>query len=206
MSSVHRTYAPIRRHSREAGREGIFWQPVNPRDRSRFMLAAERFERTRRERGKRNGPLGPVGLEVLRELLRIVDFKSGRLEPAIVTLMQRLKRSKDAIVRALANLRTSGFLDWLRRWRQADDGTPRQTTNAYRLVLPPAAVRLLGHVASDIVPDDVAQARADREATYEDMMAGLSVDDRTEERLAHQSELAAAALRLNNARKTGGGS
>jgi len=29
--------------------------------------------------------------------------------------MRRVKRSKDAVGRALANLRTHGFLDWLRR-------------------------------------------------------------------------------------------
>src|SRR5579872_7192774 len=102
------------------------------------MLAAERFERSQRKPGKRNGPLGPVGLEVLRDLLRLIDYRTGRLEPAIATLMRRLKRSRDAICTALANLRAHGFLDWLRRWEPTDakgEAGPqvKQTTNAYRL-------------------------------------------------------------------------
>ena len=91
-------------------------------------------------------------LEVLRELVRLIDYRTGRLEPALTTLMRRVKRSKDAVVRALANLRTHGFLDWLRRWEAtgATDGGPpvKQATNAYRLTLPPAAEKLLGHLAS----------------------------------------------------------
>jgi hypothetical protein len=41
--------------------------------------------------------------------------------------MGRVKRSKDAVVRALANLRTHGFLDWLRRWE--DDKVPSLLTS-----------------------------------------------------------------------------
>ncbi|HRM75333.1 MAG TPA: helix-turn-helix domain-containing protein, partial [Paracoccus sp. (in: a-proteobacteria)] len=46
----------------------------------------------------------------------LVDFRTGRLEPAIETLMRMLRRSRDAIVRALKALRSHGFLDWLRRY------------------------------------------------------------------------------------------
>ena len=141
--------APVRRFSRMKGRcEGVFWRPFRAEDARRYMRAAERYERDRREAGKRNGPLGPVGLEVLRELVRLVDYRTGRLEPAITTLMGRLKRSRDAICRALANLRRHGFLDWLRRFEpvlaKGEKGPQvRQVTNAYRLSLPPGAERLL---------------------------------------------------------------
>lgn len=137
---------PIRRHSRPRGRcEGVFWRPFNPKDIGRYLLAAERFERAGRQKGDRSGPLGAVALEVLRELVRLIDYRTGRLEPALTTIMRRVKRSKDAVVRALANLRTHGFLDWLRRWEATGDregGPPvKQATNAYRLALPPAPVR-----------------------------------------------------------------
>jgi hypothetical protein len=68
-----------------------------------------------------------VALEGLRELVRLIDYRTGRLEAALKTLMLRVKRSKDAVVRALANLRTHGFLDWLRRWGATGDreGGPR---------------------------------------------------------------------------------
>ncbi len=141
------------------------------------MLAAERLERVGREPGKRNGPLGPVGLEVLRELLRLVDYRTGRLDPAITTLMDRLRRSKDAIVRALANLRAAGFLDWIRRYEptgNAEGPQVKQISNAYRLSLPPAAVRLLGAWAKPApIPDDEAQRRADRAGDVAGMIAAL---------------------------------
>ena len=64
-----------------------------------------------RQAGRRRGPLGHVGLEVLELLANLVSYRSGRLEPAITYLMGKLKRSKDAVVRALAALREHGFLD-----------------------------------------------------------------------------------------------
>jgi len=171
---TRRTYAPIRRHSREIGQEGGFWRPFDPADRWKFMLAAERLERTRREKGHRYGPLGPIALEVLRELMRIVDFRSGRLEPQILTLCTKLKRSKSAIVGALARLRKAGFLDWIRRWASDDDGIPHQTSNAYRLWLPPAAVRLLGHLARERPPGDDASALHD--AAREEELRAMALD------------------------------
>jgi hypothetical protein len=174
---------PIRRHSRPRGRcEGVFWRPFNPKDIGRFMLAAERFERAGRQKGERSGPLGAVALEVLRELMRLIDYRTGRLEPALTTIMGRVKRSKDAVVRALANLRTHGFLDWLRRWEATGDteGGPqvKQATNAYRLFLPPAAVKLLGHLASPPpAPEDIEHARAARMAAVVAMVDGLPLDE-----------------------------
>ena len=62
------------------------------------MQAAEKYDRLkrlahRRERNNReNGAIGHVGLEVLRELLRLIDYKTGRLDPAIATLALRIGR------------------------------------------------------------------------------------------------------------------
>lgn len=178
------SHQPVRRHSRRAGScEAIFWRSFDPRDVGRYMLAAERFERTRREKGKRVGPLGSVALEVLRELLRLVDYKTGRLDPSLETLMRRCRRSKDAVVRALANLRRHGFLDWLRRYRPTDnDGFgPQvvQTTNAYRVLLPPAAARLLGAIgAAPPPPDDAQQRREDHDQDVQGMLKTLPGDER----------------------------
>ena len=97
-----RTGEPLRRHSRPQGRfEGVFWRPFRPKDVARFLTAAERFERSGKKPGARGGPLGTVAIEVLRELLRLIDYRTGRLEPALTTLMARTRRSKDAVVRAL---------------------------------------------------------------------------------------------------------
>jgi hypothetical protein len=161
---------PVRRHSRPQGRvEGVFWRPFRPKDVGRYLTAAERFERAGKKAGARSGPLGGVALEVLRELLRLVDYRTGRLEPALTTLMARTRRSKDAVVRALKALRRHGFLDWLRRYEST--GTKgagpqvRQISNAYRLSLPPAAERLLGRAGEDAPPpEDLEHAHETRQA------------------------------------------
>ncbi len=138
---------PVRRHSRLAGREGIFWRPFDRHQVGKMMLAAERFDRAGRQPGSRVGPLGTIALEVLRELTRLVDYKTGRLDPAIATLQVRLKRSRKAVVQALKNLRQHGFLDWLRRYVPAEgEGRVQvqQTSNAYRLSVPAKGAATFG--------------------------------------------------------------
>jgi hypothetical protein len=144
-----------------------------------------------------------VALEVLRELVRLVDYRTGRLEPALTTIMRRVKRSKDAVVRALANLRTHGFLDWLRRWEATGDreGGPavKQATNAYRLSLPPAAEKLLGHLASPPpAPEDIEHARAALMAAAIAMVDGLPLDEQPAA-AGVTGPLAAALSRLGRA-------
>ena len=162
---------PVRGGSRLAGRcEGGWWRPVRRREARRIVLAARRYELAGRERGRRSGPLGHVALEVLDLLANLVDHRTGRLDPSLATLMGRLKRSRDAVVRALAALRAHGFLDWLRRCAPtglAEGPGPRmrQVSNAYRLSLPARAGRLLGWRAeAPPLPDDVAQAQAEHAA------------------------------------------
>ncbi len=173
-----RTFQPVRRHSRLAGREGQFWQPFNPKEKSRYMVAAERYERATREKGKREGALGSVALEVLRDLLRLIDYRTGRLDPAISTLQRRLTRSRGAIVRALANLRAAGFLDWIRRYvPTGEEGRGvqvQQTSNAYRLFLPAVARALLGKAAEPApMCNAEAERRRQRHADIEAMITGL---------------------------------
>jgi hypothetical protein len=143
------------------------WSPFNKSDVGRYMRAAELYERVSRPKGRRQGILGHVGLEVLRELLRLVDFSTGRLEPSIDYLQARLKRSRAAVVRALKALRFAGFLDWIRRY----DATGhvgrgvqvKQISNAYRLSLPKAAERLLGLFGRPApLSADLAHASAER--------------------------------------------
>lgn len=176
--SGQRTFEPVRRHSRPAGREAGFWRPFDRRDVPRFMLAAERFERMTRQKGQRCGQLGSVALEVLRELLRLVDYRTGRLDPAITTLCERIRRSRDAVVRGLARLRDAGFLDWVRRYvptgNEGRGVQVQQTSNAYRLTLPPIAAKLLGRAAQPApVPEDEQQRRAEAQAARVAMIEAL---------------------------------
>ena len=179
-----RAAEPVRRHSRPQGRfEGVFWRPFKPKDVARYLTAAERFERAGKKPGARGGPLGTVAIEVLRELLRLVDYKTGRLEPALLTLMARTKRSKDAVVRALSALRRHGFVDWVRRYIPTNNRGPgpqvQQTSNAYQLALPPAAERLLGRAGEDApAPDDYAEQMEARRAQWRAYLAEADVEDR----------------------------
>jgi hypothetical protein len=131
-----RAPVPVRRHSFALGHcEATFWRRTNWREVQRILHAAKRHERIERRPGHRNGPLDSVAIEVLEYLVNVVDFDTGRLEPSIDTIAQRLKRSRDAVVRGPANLRRHGFLDWIRRYEPTgnEDRGPqaRQASNAY---------------------------------------------------------------------------
>jgi len=146
------------------------------------MLGARRYELATRAGGRRNGALGHVGLELLELLGNLVSFKTGRLEPSVAFLIDRLRRSRDAVVRALQALQAHGFLDWLRRYEPTgcDGRGPqvRQVSNAYRLSLPPRAARLLGVQAEAApLPDDLAQELATRREEFAALRAALSLPE-----------------------------
>ena len=175
---------PVRRGSRLAGTcEGAFWRRTDRQEMRRVVLAARRYELVGRQPGRRCGPLGHVGLEVLDLLANLVSYRSGRLEPSYAYLMGKLKRSKDAVHRALTALREHGFLDWLRRHEAVElvEGPGprvRQVSNAYRLSLPARAARLLGHrLTAPPLPDDVAQEREDRAAWLSQQKASLPLSE-----------------------------
>lgn len=196
----------VHRYSKtEAGREGRFWQPFNRRDVARFMAAAEKYDRLRRlahrrdRNGRENGAIGHVGLEVLRELLRLIDYKTGRLDPAIATLAQRIGRSIAAVADALKRLKAHGFLDWLRRYVPTGNAGLRgpqvkQTSNAYRLMLPIQVAR------SMIVPPPQDDCHRREMAAEEGraMIAALPLDEQPAE-LIDDPELAALLARLGRA-------
>lgn len=167
---------PVRRGSRAVGRfERLFWRPTSRRRTRLIVLAARRYELSRRQRGARNGPLGSIALEILDLMANLIDFRTGRLDPSLTTLMRLLKRSRDAIVRGLHNLRTHGFLDWMRRYATAGSSGkgPQvvQATNAYRLYLPDRAASPLGSIAkTPPLPDDWSsemEQREERRKTYQ---------------------------------------
>lgn len=171
--SNQRARVPVRGGSYERGRrEGAFWRKTSRQEVRLILFAAKRYELNMRRKGRRSGPLGSVAIEVLEYLANLVDFRTGRLEPSLDTLMRRLKRSRDAIVRALRNLRTHGFLDWLRRYtptgHEGRGPQLRQVSNAYRLHLPERAKQFLGRWGcSQPLPEDCEHALEVRAAELE---------------------------------------
>ncbi len=149
-----RTHQRVRRNSRLRGRcEAGWWVPFDPKTKAAMMLAAERYGQKLKPFGKRavaKQSTWTNAIAVLRELLRVVDYKSGRLEPSLKTIAGRVRLNKETVVRALATLKAWGFVDWIRRY--AETGQPgarggvqvEQTSNAYRLTIPEAARKLLG--------------------------------------------------------------
>lgn len=176
-----RSSRPVRRGSQRKGAcEGGFWRAFDPRQSGRMMRAAELYDRAGKRPGSRNGALGHVALEVLRALLRRIDYRTGRLDPALTTLMADTARSRGAVVRALASLRDHGFLGWIRRFVEvaAEGAGPRvrQASNAYRLMLPEAALRLLGARAGPPpLPADAAHALAEAAGAMGAMEARMSI-------------------------------
>lgn len=182
-ATAKRPRTPVHRHSREAGRcETGIWKKTTRQDVRHIVLAARRYEVAMKQPGARNGPLGSVALEILDLLSNLVDYRTGRLEPSIDTMMKKLRRSRDAIVRGLKALRSHGFVDWLRRYVAAEDAggkgpQVKQTSNAYRLVMPERARAFLGRYGMAApVPDDRQQADSERTAALDDYRTTLPLD------------------------------
>lgn len=201
-----RTHQPIRRLSRPAGRcEGVFWRPTSRRDVEQIKLAAKRYELATRQPGARNGALGFVALEVLEYLGNLVNFRTGRLDPSLDFLMGKLRRSRDAIVRALKALRDHGFVDWLRRFEPTgNEGRGpqvRQVSNAYRLSLPRRAVAMIGRFfQAPPAPDDHLQRQENHAAEVEAYRAASSELERTMMDVDPENPLGAALLRFARSR------
>ena len=181
---AERCPTPVRRHSHIRGRsEGRIWRPTTRKDVQAILKAAEIYnEAGLHEKGERSGPLGSVALDVLRLFVNLIDFRTGRLEPSITTIMDRLGRSRDTIVRALKNLRAHGFIDWLRRYEPTgNEGRGpqvQQASNAYRLSLPEKALRLLGRLGkAPPPPDDHRAAKEARAAELDAYKKSLPLDE-----------------------------
>lgn len=184
---AERCPTPVRRHSHIRGRsEGRIWRPTTRKDVQAILKAAEIYnEAGLHEKGERSGPLGSVALDVLRLFVNLIDFRTGRLEPSISTIMDRLGRSRDTIVRALKNLRAHGFIDWLRRYEPTgNEGRGpqvQQASNAYRLSLPEKARQFLGRFGK--APPPPADHGQDQRAWSEAIDAyrkALPLDERTQ--------------------------
>ena len=171
----------LHRNSHRAGAcEATFWRSTTRQEVQKIIKAAQRYELHGRKPGRRNGPLGSIALEILALFGNLVSYKTGRLDPSLDWIMSKLKRSRDAVVRALKALRDHGFLDWLRRFEPTPNKgrgpQVRQVSNAYRLFAPKRALALLGRWSRrPSLPDDDDLARADRKAIEAEHVASLDL-------------------------------
>lgn len=192
-----RSGQPVRRHSYYEGTvEGQIWRPIagGKKRGARRLIGAvlksarELERRTRRERQKerpgcRNGVLGQVGLDVLEALYDFVDFATGRLEPAVETIAEKVGHSYSAVHAALCRLRAAGFLHWIRRSRPTDNAGEagpqvEQITNAYALLVPEKLQGLIAFLMRKApAPADAVWQRQQRKEEHQAMLAQLTCVD-----------------------------
>lgn len=159
---VRRTGQPVRHSSYDVGeREGFLWREIDASEINARIRAAEVYDRGSKMAGRRNGALGHVAIEVLAALYRLVDYKTGRLDPSIDTICLRIRRARSAVVQAMARLKQHGFLSWIRRTEPTGNKGPgpqvRQISNAYVFGLPKAAAAFVGRLLRR-APRDAVEA------------------------------------------------
>jgi hypothetical protein len=207
-----RSFQPVRRNSYYANdrRAERIWQRLgsNNRDARRLIAArlkaAEYYNERNKQAGDREGPIGEIGVRLLRELYRIVDYKTGRLEPAIDTLCQRISRARATVVKYLARLKAHGFLDWVRRSETVDNPGAgpqvRQITNAYGFGLPAVAAAWVKKILGNGPAPDCEIARREADAAEVEAMLGtVGLEEQTAFIAGTEGDFAAALASLARA-------
>jgi hypothetical protein len=199
---LHRTGAPVRRGSIEAGTfEEAFFAVPAPGETDRLLTACRRARdagrrlarearagtRTLSATERRLAALTAGAVRVFEEICTLARLNRGRVFPSYDWLAEATGLGRATIARAIVLLEDAGFLLRQRRFVRAEGQgvggageAPRyrQTSNAYRPLLP-AAVRayLPRWLRPAPAPDDAIQREADRHEAEAAMRAGLSCRD-----------------------------
>ena len=190
--AVHRTGAPVRRGSVEAGsiEDRFFAVPAKGEtDRLLRMAraaldAGRRVRRTARAEGRMLdateaalASLTAAAVRVFEEICTLARLNGGRVFPTYDHLARATALGRATVARALAALETAGFLLRQRRFcRHRGDGPRyRQTSNIYRAMMPGKLLRFLPRgLRPAPLPDDVAAHRAGQAAELAAMRATLT--------------------------------
>lgn len=92
--------------------------PLDRNERARLLTLAEGLERRTKPPGRKNGALGAVGLEVLRALLKRMNYVSGLCFPSYLTLQLMTGRCRSAIAAALKRLESAKLVLITRRLKR----------------------------------------------------------------------------------------
>lgn len=192
--AVHRTGAPVRRDSIEAGTfEELFFMVPTKGEPDRLVRmaraaldAGRRLRRSVREEARilSASERALVGLtagavRVYEEICTLARLNAGRVFPSYDYLAEATALGRATIARALAALEAAGFLVRQRRFKrvEGDGAGPRyaQTSNVYRPTLPR---NLLNHLPLWLrpapLPDDTLQQATERSEQLADMHDSLS--------------------------------
>ncbi|MDP1028765.1 helix-turn-helix domain-containing protein [Sphingomonas sp. KR1UV-12] len=190
----HRTGAPVRRDSIEAGTfEAHFFAVPGKGETDRLLRAARaaldagrRLKRAARGEGRGLtaserllAGLSAGAIRVYEEICTLARLNAGRVYPSYDRLAAATALGRATVARALHALEAAGFLVRQRRFKRVEGAGPgpryEQTSNAYRVVLPQ---RLMGFLPRWLrpapVPDDALQHEADTADELAAMHATLS--------------------------------
>lgn len=190
----HRTGAPVRRDSIEAGTfEDMFFATPAKGECDRLIrmarTALDAGRRVRREaRGQGRVLTGPERLlasltagavRVYEELCTLARLNGGKVYPSYDRLASATALGRATVARALHILEEAGFLVRQRRFRRVEGEGPgprwEQTSNAYRPTVPKRLLSLLPRwLRPAPVPEDTLQHIADQAEEQERMKAQLS--------------------------------
>ena len=93
--------------------------PLDRNARASLIFLAERLERRTKDKGRKNGALGAIGLDVLRALLfRFADKRTGVCFPSYLTLQALTGRCRGAVAAALRRLEHAGIIQITRRLKR----------------------------------------------------------------------------------------
>lgn len=194
---LHRTGAPVRRDSIEAGtfEEMFFAVPAKGECDHMLRVARQALDAGRRlARIERSGErvltaaeralagLTASAVRVYEEICMLARLNRGRVYPSYDRLAAVTGLGRATIARALTALEAAGFLVRQRRFARIEGhgAGPRyaQTSNAYRPTLPQRLLSLLPRwMRPAPVPCDQAQRDADQAAELAAMKATLSAEE-----------------------------
>ena len=192
--AVHRTGAPVRRDSVEAGTfEDSFYTKPAPGDTDRILKAARkaleagrRLRRDARVGGRQLtsserliASLTNGAVRVLEELLTLARLNEGRVFPTYDYLAQATSLGRVTVARALRILDDIGFIIRQRRFKRVEAKGPgprfEQTSNVYRAFLPKMVLPYLPRQMRPVpIPVDEEQRSVDRALEQRAMLSSLS--------------------------------
>jgi len=196
---LHRTGAPVRRGSVEAGTvEDNFFAVPAKGETDRLLRAARaaldagrRARRTARAEGRMLDAaeaalagLTASAVRVFEEICTLARLNGGKVFPTYDHLAKATALGRATVARALAALEAAGFLIRQRRFCRTTGGSGpryRQTSNIYRALLPGKLLRFLPRgLRPAPLPCDAVVHRAETAAELAAMRATLSCKELAE--------------------------
>jgi DNA-binding transcriptional ArsR family regulator len=144
--------------------------PMDREARHKLLCLAEAVERRTKAKGRKNGAIGQIGLQVLRALLGFANKATGLCYPSYFALQRATGLSRGSIRAALRRLEAAGIISVIRRLKRVQvvrmsplTGQPEeiittvQDSNLYAFTLPARLAERIDAFVKVFVPEVVAR-------------------------------------------------